>query len=46
LDLSHNQLTGELPAALGQLAALEVLYLHNNRPTGCQAAELPTAARS
>ena len=32
--LFYNQLTGQVPAALGQLAALERLLLDNNQLTG------------
>ena len=40
LRLSSNQLTGEIPAELGDLANLEVLYLFNNQLTGEIPAEL------
>ena len=39
LCLEVNQLEGVVPAALGQLAALEVLHLGNNQLTG----EVPAA---
>jgi hypothetical protein len=39
LDLSNNQLTGEVSLVLGPLAALKELYLQNNQLTG----EVPAA---
>ena len=33
--MSRNSLTGEIPAALGNLKHLDVLYLGGNRLTGC-----------
>ena len=33
LDLSDNQLVGEVPSELGNLASLQELYLHDNRPS-------------
>jgi Leucine-rich repeat (LRR) protein len=40
LGLNNNLLAGEVPAALGQLAALRGLGLHNNQLTGAVPAEL------
>ena len=40
LDLSSNQLSGSIPAALGQLRALEWLYLQNNQLEGSMPTEL------
>ena len=34
LDLSDNELTGEIPTAIGNLTALETLKLNNNKLTG------------
>ena len=34
LQLSENQLSGEIPASLGNLASLVLLYLHENQLTG------------
>ena len=34
LNLNNNGLTGQLPAALGDLTALETLYMSQNRLTG------------
>ena len=38
MSLDNNQLTGAVPAAIGQLAALEVLYLSDNWLTSVPAA--------
>ena len=35
LCLERNQLTGEIPAELGDFANLDTLYLRNNQLTGC-----------
>ena len=35
LDLQENQLSGELPPELGNLANLTRLYLHENQLSGC-----------
>ena len=35
LVLSNNQLTGQIPSALGDLIGLEWLYVGNNQLTGC-----------
>ena len=40
LDLSDNQLTGTIPAELGQLTQLKKLYLDNNQLTGAIPREL------
>ena len=40
LDLDDNRLTGEIPAALDSLSALESLHLSGNRLTGCVPEEL------
>ena len=40
LALNNNQLSGPIPAELGQLGALKVLYLHNNQLSGPIPAEL------
>jgi Leucine-rich repeat (LRR) protein len=40
LSLCNNQLTGSVPAALGQLTALMHLWLDNNRLTGSVPAAL------
>ena len=40
LDLSENQLTGEIPAELGNLVNLRTLLLAGNQLTGCAPAEL------
>ena len=40
LDLSENQLTGEIPAELGNLVNLYTLLLAENQLTGCAPAEL------
>ena len=40
LNLSDNQLTGEIPAELGNLSNLERLYLGANQLTGCVPAGL------
>jgi len=40
LDLVENQLTGTMPAELGTLASLEILYLQGNQLTGSIPAEL------
>ena len=40
IRLSHNQLTGELPASLRNLQALEVLHLPHNALTGAPPATL------
>ena len=40
LDLADNRLTGEIPAALDSLSALESLYLSSNQLTGCVPAVL------
>ena len=40
LDLSSNQLTGAIPAELGSLTRLELLWLHRNQLTGEIPAEL------
>ena len=34
LDLSHNRLSGEIPAELGSLRRLSFLYLNDNQLTG------------
>ena len=34
IDLSHNQLSGELPAGLGDLTSLTALILNANQLTG------------
>ena len=39
-----NQLTGEIPAELGNLANLQSLYLYNNQLTGEIPAELGNLA--
>ena len=40
LDLSDNELTGEIPTELGNLSNLEWLYLSGNQLTGCVPAGL------
>ena len=35
LGLNLNQLSGEIPPELGDLADLEVLHLHANQLSGC-----------
>ena len=40
LDLRHNQLTGEIPAELGNLSNLTELFLNSNQLTGSIPAEL------
>ena len=40
LNLGHNDLTGTLPAELGQLVRLQLLFLGNNQLTGPIPAEL------
>ena len=40
LDLNSNQLTGPIPAELGNLASLQILYLWGNKLTGAIPAEL------
>ena len=40
LDLSNNQLTGEIPPWLGRMPNLEFLYLEGNQFTGCIPKEL------
>jgi Leucine-rich repeat (LRR) protein len=40
LFLDHNELSGSIPAELGQLGALTLLYLNHNELTGPSPAEL------
>ena len=44
IDLSSNNLTGQLPASVGDLTSLEYLYLHQNSLSGNIPAELGSLA--
>ena len=46
LTLGGNRLTGEIPAELGNLTQLGVLYLYSNRLTGEIPAELGQLSRA
>ena len=44
LDLSNNQLTGEIPSEIGNLTNLEVLWLYSNQLTGSIPSEIGNLA--